>query len=134
MRGIDKLIPPVEALAKRFLSLCEEAGYLVKITDTLRTEAEQNAIPAANTNARYPNSYHNWGLAFDFCRDVKGREWDNSDKFFNAVGAIGKSIGLTWGGDFKSIKDMPHLQDDTHGNIKALISRWGTPELFLKSW
>ncbi|CAH2213223.1 M15 family metallopeptidase [Tepidibacter aestuarii] len=25
------------------------------------------------------------------------------------MGAIGKSIGLEWGGDFKSIKDRPHF-------------------------
>jgi len=135
MRGIEKLNPTVKLKAEYFLGKCESQGYPVKILDTLRTEAEQNAIPAANTNAKYPNSYHNWGLAFDFCRNIKGREFTNEDKFFEAVGEIGKSCGLFWGGDFKTFKgDIGHLQDDTFGTIKALISRWGTPELFIKSW
>jgi peptidoglycan LD-endopeptidase CwlK len=136
MRGIEKLHPVVQVLAQRLLVLCEEKGYKIKISDTLRTEVEQNAIPAANTNAKYPNSFHNWGLAFDFFRDgPKEKAFDNTDKFFDKVGEIGKSIGLTWGGDFKTIKgDVGHFQDDKHGTIKELVSRWGTPDLFIKSW
>jgi len=138
MRGIDKLHPVVQVQAQRLIVLCEEKGYPIKITDTLRTKAEQDAIPAANTNAKYPNSYHNWGLAFDFIRadaGSKGREWDNSDKYFDKVGEIGKSCGLTWGGDFKKLKgDFGHFQDDKHGTIQALISRWQTPDFFIKSW
>jgi len=135
MRGIEKLHPLVQVMAQRLIVLCEDAGLSIKISDTLRTKAEQDAIPATNTNAKYPNSYHNWGLAFDFFRAEKGREWDNNDKFFDKVGEIGKSIGLTWGGDFKKLKgDVGHFQDNNHGTIQSLISRWGSPDLFIKSW
>jgi hypothetical protein len=135
MRRIEKLNPVTRVKAERFLVLCEAAGYPVKILDTLRTETEQNAIPAANTNAKYPNSMHNWGLAFDFCRNIKGREFDNSDKFYEQVSKIGKECGLFWGGDFKSLKgDLGHLEDQNHGTISSLISRWGTPEMFIKAW
>jgi len=135
MRGIEHLNPIVREKAGKLLALCKDAGLPVKILDTLRTEAEQNAIPATNTNAKYPNSMHNWGLAFDFCRDSKMNTFDNSDKFFDKVAAIGKSVGLFWGGDFKTLKgDLGHLEDQTHGAIKNLISRWGTPKQFIEYW
>jgi len=145
MRGIDKLNPVVRVMAERLLVLCHDGGYPVKITETLRSSAEQDALYAQGRTApgkivtyaqgKDYESFHQWGLAFDFIRDVKGREYDNSDGFFDAVGRIGKSIGLSWGGDFKTIKgDLGHFQDDNHGTIKSLKSQWGTPELYLKSW
>lgn len=56
-------------------------------------------------------------LAFDFCKNVKGHEYDD-DKFFAAVGEIGKKIGFTWGGDWKSFPDKPHMQWDAYGAYK----------------
>jgi peptidoglycan LD-endopeptidase CwlK len=135
MKGIEHLHPKVQELARLFLDKCKDAMLPVKISDTLRTEAEQNAIPAGNTNAKFPLSYHNWGLAFDFYRDVKGKEWETGDGFFDKCGAIGKSIGLFWGGDFKTLKgDLGHLEYQGFGTVKELAERWGTPELFLGSW
>ena len=34
----------------------------------------------------------------------------DKDGFFSKVGAIGKSIGLEWGGDWKTPVDKPHFQ------------------------
>jgi len=132
MRGIENLHPKVRELAELFVAKCKEAGLRVAILDTLRTEAEQNAIPTANTNAKYPDSYHNWGLAFDFCRNYAGKEWDNSDGLFEKCGEIGKSIGLFWGGDFKTLKgDLGHLEYRGFGTVKELGEKFKTPERFL---
>lgn len=60
------------------------------------------------TNAKPGDSYHNYGLAFDFVvlKD-KVASWDerldvNSNHLWDyvEVGNIGKSYGLTWGGDW----------------------------------
>jgi peptidoglycan L-alanyl-D-glutamate endopeptidase CwlK len=135
MRGTDKLHPVVMVLAERFKVLCKEANLDVVITDTRRTEAEQNGISATNTNAKYPNSYHNWGLAFDFCKNAKGDAAYNDMAFFKRAAEIGKSLGLFWGGDFKNFKgDYGHLEDQSHGNIKSLVDRWKTPENFMACW
>ena len=117
----------------------------VLITQTFRTKQEQDDIYAQGrtkpgsivTNVKYPNSAHCWGVAFDFCRNVKGKEWDNSDKFFNKVGAIGKSLGLTWGGDWKGFVDLPHLEMSKYmpnSSTNALVSKYGTPDKFKETW
>ena len=86
---------------------------------------------------------HQWGIAFDFYLmvDVDGDgktsddAFNNSTKLFNEVGKLGKSIGLKWGGDFKSIVDTPHFQlpdwGDTASNLKKTYI---TPEKFMKTW
>ena len=76
-------------------------------------------------------------MAFDFCRNVKGKEYDDSDGFFAACGAIGKALGLTWGGDWKSFRDKPHLELKKYmpgSSTRWLIQTYGTPEAFFKTW
>jgi len=145
MRGIDKLHPEVRAKAEELQALCREKGLPVLITETLRTKEEQDVLYAKGrttpgkivTNCTYPNSAHCWGVAFDFCRNVRGKEYDTADGFFEKVGQIGKSIGLFWGGDFKSFKDMPHFEHPGYvagNNVKNLVQQWETPEAFMQNW
>ncbi|MDR3012719.1 MAG: M15 family metallopeptidase [Chitinispirillales bacterium] len=144
-RGLSVLHPQIRGKAERLMELCRENGLPILITETLRTKAEQDALFAQGrtapgnivTNAEYPRSAHCWGVAFDFCRNVRGREFDNGDRFFDSVGALGKSVGLFWGGDFKSFKDLPHFEDTefmVNNSVNTLISRWGTPEKFMAGW
>ena len=138
-RGINLLHTTVQPYANRLVEECEKAGLKIKITDTLRTKAEQNALYAQGrtkpgnkvTNASYPKSNHNWGIAFDFCRnDGKGAFYDN-DGFFTKVGQVGKRIGLEWGGDWTSFKDKPHFEYAGFGKWRDLQAKYGTPEKFL---
>ena len=144
MRGEQYLHPDLQTIALRFLAACQKEKLNVKITDTLRTQAEQDALYAQGrtvkgdivTWVKYPNSGHNWGVAFDFCRNVKGSEYDDSDGFFSKVGAIGKSLGLAWGGNF-SKPDKPHLEYAYYmpnNSTAALREAFGTPEKFIESW
>jgi peptidoglycan L-alanyl-D-glutamate endopeptidase CwlK len=145
MRGLDKLHPEMRAKAERLQALCRDNRLPLLITETWRTEEEQDALYAKGrtapgkivTNCQYPYSAHCWGVAFDFCRNVKGKEYDTSDGFFEKVGKLGKSIGLFWGGDFKSFKDMPHFEHPGYvvsNSVKTLVEKWGTPIAFKKSW
>lgn len=63
------------------------------------------------TNAPPGDSYHNFGLAFDAVpRAYKALPgWNPSGEYWQRIGAIGKSLGLTWGGDF-STQDKPHFE------------------------
>jgi len=99
----------------------------IRIVQGLRTIEEQNDLYAQGrtkpgkvvTNAKGGSSYHNYGLAIDFAFLVNGKEisWDTSkdwdgDKIADwlEVVKIFVKAGYTWGGDFKSIKDFPHLE------------------------
>jgi peptidoglycan L-alanyl-D-glutamate endopeptidase CwlK len=145
MRDINKLHPELLKIVPVFLDKCKAAGLPVMITETFRTKEEQDALYAQGrtkpgkivTRARYPYSAHCWGVAFDFCRNVKGREWDNSDSFFHKVGSIGVSLGLEWGGNWKSFVDLPHLQLKKfmpQGTTAWLIQKYGAPCNFIASW
>ncbi|MDR2578712.1 MAG: M15 family metallopeptidase [Chitinispirillales bacterium] len=145
MRGIERLHPEVQAMAQELQGLCRENGLPLLITETWRTKEEQDALYAKGrtvpgkivTNCAYPYSAHCWGVAFDFCRNVRGKEYETADGFFQKVGHLGKEIGLFWGGDFKSFKDMPHFEHPLYminNSVKTLVIKWGTPEAFKKSW
>lgn len=116
-RDISYLRPDVRANAQMFLYLCKEAGLNVLITETVRDEEYQRMLVSkgyASKNAIRP-SFHSVkaGLAFDICKNVKGHEYDDLT-FFMKCGQIGKQVGFSWGGDWKSFPDKPHFQWDNH--------------------
>lgn len=151
MRGIDKLHPELQVCVNKFLEECKKQGLDVCITETLRTHEEQEKLYAKGrtepgkivTNCRGYQSPHAWGVAFDFCRNKKGYEYDNTDGFFEGVGNIAKTIfdnteyDLFWGGDFKTFVDKPHIEMIKYlpnNSTKWLIEKYGTPEEFMKTW
>lgn len=144
-RDKTKLHPELLQIVQQFEARCKAAGLNVLVTETFRTKSEQDALYAQGrtapgnivTNAKYPKSPHCWGVAFDFCRNVRGREYDDSDGFFKKCGEIGKSLGLAWGGDFRSFVDKPHLELKRflpNNSVKTLQAKYGTPEKFIASW
>ena len=144
-RDLSLLHPKLQKLVPLIIGACAGQGLPVLITDGWRSKAEQDAIYAQGrtkpgtivTQVQYPNSMHNWGVAVDFCRNVKGREYDDSDNFFGRVGSVAKSFGMQWGGDWKNFTDKPHLQlaeyslDGTTSYLKRV---YGSPENFIKTW
>ncbi len=144
-REVALLHPELQEIVTEFLSLCLSKGLPVIITQTWRSKQEQDQLYAQGrtkpgsivTNCKYPLSPHCWGVAFDFCRNVRGREYDDSDGFFKKVGAVGKGLGLAWGGDWKGFVDKPHLELAKYlpGNsVSQLQKQYGTPENFKKTW
>lgn len=138
MRDIKQLNPELQAIIPAFLADCKSKGLNVGIGECYRTIAEQEALYAKGrtvgtkgaivTNCRGTSysSPHQWGVAFDFFRNVRGHEFDDSDNFFEKVGAIGKAHELEWGGDWTGWVDKPHLQlkkffrDGTTGYLKRI--------------
>lgn len=142
-RDITKLHPEARRLALLLVDECEKEGLVIKITDCLRDKAEQDALYAQGrtepgsivTNVKYPNSMHNWGVAFDFCRNDGAGAYNESGQFFTRVGAVGKRLGLEWGGDWKSIVDKPHFQLAGWGSTPSkLKQQYGTPEAYMATW
>ena len=132
-------------LCEIFIAECAKVGLIVGISDTWRSKTEQDALYAQGrtkpgnivTRCKYPNSPHNWGVAFDIYRkDGKGAYAD-SDGWFAKCGQIGKKLGLCWGGDFKTFVDKPHFELPAYlpkNSCKTLIGKYRTPENFKKTW
>ena len=141
-RDISKVHYEVRKRAEKLVTECARLGLIIKITDCVRNKAEQNGIDASRTNCKYPNSYHNWGLAFDVCRYedvdkdgiISDDAYNQKGDFFFKVGQVGKSLGLGWGGDFKSIYDGPHFEYKGLGTRAQIQKKFGTPEKFFASW
>lgn len=141
MRGVELLHPDLQVLANKLVGECKKAGIDIKITETFRTKQEQDDLYAQGrtkpgnkvTNVRYPWSNHNWGVAFDICINSKADAY-NAAKLEKA-GAIGRKLGLYWGGDWPSFKDRPHFESKKSEHItENLIKKYSNPEQFKKSW
>lgn len=152
-RDISKLHPTLQMKLAQLKEVCEKKGIKILFGECLRTKAEQDALYAQGrtksgkiiTNAKGSSysSQHQWGIAADFYLDMDvdgdGKKADdafnNSTRLFNEVGAVAKSIGLGWGGTWKSFKDLPHLYlkdwGDTASKLKSI---YGTPEKFMQKW
>jgi peptidoglycan LD-endopeptidase CwlK len=112
--------PTLKAKAIELIKRAHAQGIYVLITQGYRSIAEQNELYAQGrtkpgkivTNARGGYSYHNFGLAFDIViQNADGSLcWSVADKRWKTVGAIGKSLGLEWGGDWRDFPDYPHFQ------------------------
>lgn len=144
-RDINQCHPELQKKAAEFVSKAKASGYTIKITECFRSVAEQDALYAQGrttagsiiTNAKGSSysSMHQWGVAFDICRNDGQGAYNNDDDFFYNVGAIGQSIGLEWGGSWTSFQDLPHYQLPNWGSTPSkLKSTYGSPEEFMKTW
>lgn len=130
-RQLSDLRADVEANCRIFLWLCEAEGLKVLVTQTLRDDEYQASLYAKGrtapgsivTNSKV-TTFHGAGLAFDICKNVKGQEYSDAS-FFTRCGAIAKRVGFSWGGDFKSFPDRPHIQWDAGGQYSGSMIRAG---------
>nr|DAW57821.1 MAG TPA: hypothetical protein [Caudoviricetes sp.] len=145
MRNINKCHPRLIDLSKKLVSACRGQGLIIGIGESFRTKEEQDALYAKGrtapgnivTNAKGSSysSHHQWGTAFDIYRNDGKGVYTDGDGFFEKVGKIGKSIGLEWGGDWKSPVDKPHFQLPDWGSTTVRLKRmYGTPEKFMDTW
>jgi len=123
--AIVTLLPVAQRKCRDFMTAAVRwPGGTIKILSGTRTYAEQNALFALGrtkagkkvTNARGGQSNHNFGIAWDIGIFVNGvyytgatREQEHAyDDLANFIKL--ELDGLSWGGDWKSIKDKPHYQ------------------------
>lgn len=117
-RDLNELLPDVKVMALAFIAKCKSEGIDLLITSTYRDIESQNALYAQGrttpgkivTNAKGGRSFHNYRVALDVAPLVNGKiDW-NDAKLWVRIGAIGKSVGLDWAGDWASFKEMAHFQ------------------------
>jgi hypothetical protein len=123
-RDINLLRADVAVNCRLLVELAAEKGCPVLVTGTVRDdEYQMYCYNNGYSKAKTP-SFHaqHAGLAFDICKNVKGQEYSDNN-FWKIVGAIGKQIGFTWGGDWTSFVDKPHFQWDAHGKYTGNMIR-----------
>ena len=145
MRDITQLHPALQSKVQQLKDACTQQGLQIGFSECLRTSAEQDALYAKGRTApgnivtkakgSSYSSMHQWGIAIDFYRNDGSGAYNDSDGFFTKVGQIGKSLGLEWGGDWKSIVDKPHFQLPDWGPTPTkLKQQYGTPGTFMATW
>lgn len=80
------------------------------------------------TNARPGSSFHNFGLAIDCGVFEGGKYLDETNPrkaaaFHREASKLCAKHGLRWGGNFKSIVDMPHYELDTEVTLAKMRLR-----------
>ncbi|MFJ7855315.1 M15 family metallopeptidase [Peribacillus frigoritolerans] len=141
MANLDGLHPIVREATEKLIEVCKEKGIDIIIAQAYRSIAEQNALYAKGrtqsqlraagldvepkpgpkvTNARGGTSYHNYGLAIDYCLKVDGKAIWSVNKDWRTVAEEAKKLGFEWGGEWKSFVDYPHLQMTFGLSIKDL--------------
>ena len=111
---LAELQESVRPLAENLLRLSADAGIPLRVVSAYRSPSEQQALKESGrgvTNASALLSYHNHRLAFDVVPTayLTMKDWNPSGQLWQQIGAIGKSVGLEWGGDWQK-KDLPHFQ------------------------
>lgn len=153
MRDITQLHPELQKKIAQLQEVCAKNGIAIGISECLRTAAEQDALYAkgrtaagsivTNCKGSTYSSMHQWGVAFDFylIMDVDGDGKTSDDAFndatglFEKVGKLGQSIGLEWGGGWKSPVDKPHFQLPDWGSTATKLKQlYSTPEKFMATW
>lgn len=75
------------------------------------------------TKAAAGQSYHNYGLAFDFAMVTNGKNDDVVGPHWMQVVSIMKKYGMTWGGDFpEGFHDNPHFENKYGHNWRDLLA------------
>lgn len=128
MTHLESLDDRIRPLAERLIELCKQEGIIIRLTSGRRTIQQQNMLYAQGrtmpgrivTNAKGGASPHNFGLAFDVVPIKDGKpDWNAPLAVWDRIGELGKSLGLTWGGDFKTLKDRPHFELPIWKTVRA---------------
>ncbi len=125
LQRIELLHPAIIQDVKDSLFILSERNIKIRIVQGFRSFADQDKIYAQGrtltgaivSNAKGGESYHNYGLAIDFCivHEDGSISWDMNEQDANHI-AIWKQVtdlfgmkGFAWGGVWK-FKDNPHLE------------------------
>lgn len=106
---IDILHPQFAfSILKLFINAHKE-GLKVCVFETYRSQERQLDLFNKGKTKLSKNGMHHFGVAADvvFRTDKNQPIWQGN---WEALGRIGKDLGLFWGGDWESFRDYPHFQ------------------------
>jgi peptidoglycan L-alanyl-D-glutamate endopeptidase CwlK len=161
-----KLIHP--KLQSELLSIYNDLfdkGVYIRFTSTFRSFLEQDAIYYQGrksleevnnmrlkcglylisekenkivSNAFGGRSYHNYGIAVDFCLLSKNHNYDmefdtnnNNEKDWNEVVKVFKNYGWDWGSEVNFKSDTPHFQKTFGYKINQLLEKYNRQDFII---
>lgn len=121
---LQNVIPVLADKIRQMAAMLELEGIVIRVTQGLRTIAEQDALYAQGrtapgkivTNCKGGFSYHNFGLAVDCVPSQFGPDepfnpdWNAAHNSWKRMEAIGQSLGLESGATWRTFPDAPHFQ------------------------
>lgn len=123
--NIAKLADHTKVAALKWHSFLEDNKIDVLVYETIRSVETQRANVRKGASQTM-KSYHIVGQALDFVMIHDGKaDWSGYNKA-DAKKAIAeaKRLGFTWGGDWKSFIDSPHLQFEYKGYGTDTFGKW----------
>ncbi len=117
--------PQLAAKVRQMADMLALEGVTIKVTQGLRSWTDQLNLwlkgrdesgdvtdpRAVVTKAPPGHSYHNFGLAVDVAPFTDNTpNWDLSNPVWKRIVAVGESLGLTSGSEWRSFPDWPHFQ------------------------
>lgn len=115
--NLSKLAVNTRRKALQWYEYCVKNNIDILIYETIRTKEKQREYVNKGVS-KTMKSYHLVGQALDFVPvDNKGRALWNGYDLPHIQKAIkyAKYLGFTWGGEWKTFPDKPHLQYEHKG-------------------
>jgi peptidoglycan L-alanyl-D-glutamate endopeptidase CwlK len=123
--SLKGLVPEAAALAEELLRKARGQGIQARVISGYRSREQQLALYERHVTMAKVGT-HNTGRAFDIGIFEDGKYLADSPKY-EVVGALGKEIGLVWGGDNRSFADKPHFETaDAQASVETL--KLGCPD------
>jgi peptidoglycan L-alanyl-D-glutamate endopeptidase CwlK len=118
---------------KTVIKNLKNKGYEPKIFYGWRSVAVQKKLKQSG-RSKVSFSFHNAqlkdGTPNSYAADIIDRRWGWSNEaqkndFWEALGREAKAVGLVWGGDWKSLKDVAHIQGKRNGQLATIKKQSG---------
>lgn len=121
---LQQVHPLLADKVRKMALILEQEGIVIRVTQALRTWAEQQALYEQGrsragkivTNCPGGHSYHNFGLAVDCVPSIGGvdqsfqPDWNATHPSWKRMSDVGRSLGLDSGATWRTFPDMPHFQ------------------------
>lgn len=132
--NLTSLLPVAQRAFRKWFSWVQanksDDDIVCKVICGTRTYQEQEQLYAQGrtkkgakvTNAKAGYSFHNFGLALDIGLFTKGGAYIENDKaYIQFFKENGVPDGFSWGGNWTSFKDYPHIQLNKYGDSASKI-------------
>ncbi len=132
-KKLDSLHPEFRLKVENMLAALKEQGFKPKVFYGWRSQKVQARL-LKEGKSRVSFSFHNaqlpTGRPNSYAVDIIDSRWGWNEEaeqngFWDAMGRVAKQQGLYWGGNWKSFKDVAHVQYVANSRLKEIKKESG---------